>query len=351
MVNLSGNDRQALITLLTSITELGTQRGRMRILENVGLAQLEPMIDLSGAPYLAVSEMVSYLERYGRITYDNEALGVLLNGVKPLVGLEQQRFLDALLQRYSMMTPVANAPQPTAWHGRETDESLLEKVFGENTLRPIAFLAQGLQVARSVAYIGVRDGAAMWSGTGFLISRDLLVTNNHVLSSADLLPDTVVRFNYEEDFDGSAQVVSEFRSKNDGIFHTDKALDVTIVQLNDNPGERWGWIPPHVGRVARGDRVNIIQHPGGLPKQVAMQNNFVEYADADIVQYITATQRGSSGSPVFDDAWRLVGLHHAGGYMQEPGSSRRYFRNEGIRFGRILAALPAELQDHLLATA
>jgi V8-like Glu-specific endopeptidase len=263
------------------------------------------------------------------------------------VGLEQQRSLDEILQRYGMMTPIANTPQPAAWHGRETDESLLEKVFGENTLRPIAFLAQGLQVARSVAYIGVRNGAETWSGTGFLISRDVFVTNHHVLPSAELLSDTVVRFNYEEDFAGAAQPVSEFRPKPNGIFHTDKALDCAILQLDGNPGTTWGFISPQAGQVSRGDRVNIIQHPGGLPKQVAMQNNFVEYTDADVVQYITATQRGSSGSPVFDDAWRLIGLHHAGGYMQEPGSSHRYFRNEGIRFGRILAALPAELKAYL----
>jgi len=347
MINLSTKDRQDLIAILVMIPELGTPNGRRRILENAGLAQLEPMIDLSGPAYLAVSEMISYTARYGRITYDNEALGVLLNGLKPLVGLEQQQFLDQLLQRYEMMTPIANSPQPAQWHGHETDESLLERVFGENTLRPIAFLAQGLQVARSVAFIGVRDGTKTWSGTGFLISRDFLMTNHHVLPSAELLPHTIVRFNYEEDFTGAAQPVSEFRPKSNALFHANKALDVAVVQLDGAPGEAWGWIASEPGRVTSGERVNIIQHPSGLPKQVAMQNNFVQHIDEEIVQYITATQRGSSGSPVFDDAWRLVALHHAGGYMQEPGSGRRYFRNEGIRFGRILADFPDAIRDAL----
>ncbi|UCC51905.1 MAG: hypothetical protein JSV68_22830, partial [Anaerolineaceae bacterium] len=224
MVNLSVEDRQALIALLVATPELGTQNGRSRILENVGLGQLEPMMDLSGSTYLAVSEMVSYTARYGYITYDNEALGVLLNGLKPLVGVEQQQYFDELLRRYGMMTPIANAPQPAEWHGHETDESLLEKVFGENTLRPIAFLAQGLKVARSVAYVGVRDGAETWSGTGFLIGRDMLMTNHHVLPSAELLPYTVVRFNYQEDFNGAAQAVSEFRPISNALFHTNKAL-------------------------------------------------------------------------------------------------------------------------------
>lgn len=54
---------------------------------------------------------------------------------------------------------------------------------------------------------------------------------------------------------------------------------------------------------------------------------------------------GSSGSPVLNDAWEVVALHHAGGDISEPTTQRRYFRNEGILINKILANLPPELQE------
>lgn len=57
------------------------------------------------------------------------------------------------------------------------------------------------------------------------------------------------------------------------------------------------------------------------------------------MQYLTDTMPGSSGSPVFDKDWRLVALHHSGGWILEPGSKSRYFRNEGIHIERVLDVL------------
>jgi V8-like Glu-specific endopeptidase len=45
---------------------------------------------------------------------------------------------------------------------------------------------------------------------------------------------------------------------------------------------------------------------------------------------------GSSGSPVLDEALNVVGIHHAGGQLREPATSRRYLRNEGVRMMAIL---------------
>jgi V8-like Glu-specific endopeptidase len=93
--------------------------------------------------------------------------------------------------------------------------------------------------------------------------------------------------------------------------------------------------------VAAGDRVNIIQHPGGGPKQLAFFHNVVAFADDSRIQYLTDTLPGSSGSPVFDKDWRLVGLHHSGGWLPEPGSKQTYYRNEGININVVLKGLEA----------
>jgi endonuclease G, mitochondrial len=61
-----------------------------------------------------------------------------------------------------------------------------------------------------------------------------------------------------------------------------------------------------------GEHVNIIQHPNGEPKQLALrENQTVDLLD-DFLHYQTDTAPGSSGSPVFNDQWEIVALHHSG---------------------------------------
>jgi len=347
MINLSIEDRQQLIALLKDLPELATVEARRQMLEVAGLGKLGANINLEGAQFIVVSSIVNYLSNFGRLTYDNESLGIFLNTMKGVTGIQQQQFLDKLLTRYGMMTPIAALPDIGQWQGQETPANIFEKIIGENTLRPIAFLEQGLKVARSVAYIGVRTSEESWSGTGFLIAPDLMLTNNHVIPNSDVLINTLFRFNYEENFSGEAQTPREYRAKSNGIFHTDKDLDYTIVELEGEPGTEWGYLPLSAKDIRRNSRVNIIQHPMGRPKEISFQNNFVEYVGGNIVQYITSTLPGSSGSPVLNDVWEVVALHHAGGNMPEPTTQRRYFRNEGIWIGSILANLPSEFKDLL----
>jgi len=353
MMNLKNEDRQQLIALLKDIPELSNERSRRQFLTEAGLTPLLPRLDLSGTPFVAISEIITNLLSYGRLSYDREALGVFLNALKTfnIFGVQQQQFVDRLLTDYEMMTPIATLPPIDQWQGRETPTDIFEKIIGESTLRPIAFLQQGINVARSVAYIGVRSPQGSWSGSGFLIGADLLLTNHHVLPRADLLPHTIFRFNYEENFQGEAQQPEEYRAQVDGIFQTNSALDYTVVQLVGEPGTQWGWLSLVETTIRRRERVNIIQHPLGQPKQISLQNNFVEYLGGDVVQYVTSTLNGSSGSPVFNDRWDVVALHHAGGNILEPTTQRRYFRNEGILVSRILADLPPELAERIRSGA
>lgn len=345
VVNLEDSDRAQLITVLQDIPELATERGRQLMLEMIrsNLKDKISHIDVSGSTFLAVSEIVRYLSQVGYLTYDNEPLGVFLNTLKGVTGIQQQEFIDQLLNKYDMMLPIANSPKLGQWRGLETPVSVQEKIIGENTLRPIAFLAEGLKVARSVVYIGVRIG----SGTGFMVTPNLVLTNNHVLADAEVVKSTLFRFNYEENFQGEAQQVSEYRAKAGGIFYTNKELDYTLVEIEGEPGNEWGYLPLAARDVKRNQRVSIIQHPMGRPKQISMQNNFVEYVDKNVVQYVTSTLPGSSGYPVFNDNWEVVSLHHSGGKIPEPETGKRYYRNEGIWIGSILKDLPEELRKLL----
>ncbi|BAZ32655.1 hypothetical protein NIES4074_51610 [Cylindrospermum sp. NIES-4074] len=350
MVNLSTEDRQGLIDLLKDLPELATQESRREMLEYAGLKKLIPQINVSGSPFIANSSIISYLENYGYLTYERQALGQFLNSIKRVgVGKQQEVFLDRILTEYNLMTPIVSLPTVDKWQGVETPTNIFEKIIGENTLRPIAFLEQGLKVARSVAYIKVVDSSESWAGTGFLIAPDLILTNHHVIPSADLLKGALFRFNYQENFQGEAQQPREYRANVNGIFHANEELDYAVIQLEAEAGKEWGWLNLQPRNIKKDARVNIIQHPGGQPKQISFQNNFVQYVGGNVVQYVTSTLGGSSGSPVLNDGWEVVALHHAGGDIAEPTTQRKYYRNEGILVSSILDDLPTDIKNILSA--
>lgn len=349
MVNLEREDRQKLILMLQVQTVMQDAESRRAILDLAGLQKVMPLLQISGASFVATSNIVNGLAEYGRISYENEALGLFLNAIKFQVGIEQQALIDEQLLKYKMMEPVAPTPGVSEWKAPDTDATVLEKVFGENTLRPIAFLERGLEVARSVAFIRVRLPALAkaWTGTGFMLTPHLCMTNQHVVEEANQLAGVDLFFNYQQDFAGHDLEMKRYLAKPDGLFHANKALDYALFEVVGEPGVEWGHLPLGQSGITKGQRVNIIQHPGGQPKQISMQNNLVEYVGGNVLQYVTSTMLGSSGSPVFNDDWNVVGLHHAGGDLVEPTTGRTYNRNEGILMVKVLEDLPVDIRREI----
>lgn len=213
-----------------------------------------------------------------------------------------------------------------------------EQLVGDNNLRSVSFIREGARLAGAVAQVVVPSGVA----TGFLIGHEVLITNNHVLPSPEVARTARAKFNYEVDIRGNLLPTSDYACRPDELFATNKRLDYTVVAVEGSPGRVWGIVPLRPGTGATvGDRVNIIQHPDGQPKQLAIVDNEVAYFGDVYLQYLTDTLPGSSGSPVFLDDWTLVGLHHSGGWIPEPASASTHFRNEGIRMSAIYADLHA----------
>ena len=232
------------------------------------------------------------------------------------------------------------------WKGPPTVDEGLEKIIGEQpTFLPISFLEVGLERARAVARVICPGGL----GTGFLTRNNLLVTNNHVISNWEEAREAQVQFNYQETPKGLATQVAEFKLEPKDGFATSPMKggdDWTVVRIKGNPNGDWGELSLEDLDVKVNDYVNIIQHPGGLPKQIALYHNIVTHVGSDRIQYLTDTLPGSSGSPVFDSQWRIVALHHSGGYLTEPGSNRKrvFFRNEGIHVKAIVRGLAKNKQ-------
>ncbi|HEY6058125.1 MAG TPA: trypsin-like peptidase domain-containing protein [Candidatus Limnocylindrales bacterium] len=235
--------------------------------------------------------------------------------------------------------PVLEGPEPREWFGPKAAPQL-EKLMGPtSSLVPISYLELGLIKARSVVKVRRADSQ---SGSGFLTADNVLVTNHHVLPDAATARGAVALFNYQASVSGLAVEPDERSLMPDEFFRTSPEDDWAAVRVAGSPNVAWGALDLPAPNVNVGDRVNIIQHPNGEPKQISFFSNVVVFVGGGRVQYLTDTEPGSSGSPVFDRAWNVVALHHSGGWLTEPGAkaaTKEYYRNEGILIDVVKAGI------------
>ena len=117
-----------------------------------------------------------------------------------------------------------------------------------------------------------------------------------------------------------------------------------LYKLSRKAGLRWGslQLPASGIAYASTQHVNVIQHPRGRRKEVAVQHNHIDEIYLNAIRYTTDTEPGSSGSPVFNNAWDLVVIHHAGGEFNS--STTQWVNNEGMRLDKIVIDLRNQFQ-------
>ncbi len=258
--------------------------------------------------------------------------GFTLPGVQRLGNAEFERLVYTRAR--AVMGDKVEMPE-TRRERKELERDIsdfFEKVHKEANFLPSSFLEKGVARAHSVCRIVAPGGF----GSGFLIaSRDFLMTNNHVLPTAEVADGSTAQFDYDEDDE-------EFRVEldPDRLFLTNKELDYTIVALKPHT------LPDYIGAiellrnpatVTREERVNVIQHPQARRKEISLHDNKVTYVYDRVIHYTTDTEPGSSGSPVFNNDWQLVALHHAGWSEEDGGAT-----NEGVRISAIVEDLTGD---------
>ena len=236
----------------------------------------------------------------------------------------------------------------------------LERVFGVDAYKRIRWLKMGLDRCEAVGLVGRRDGTGV--GTGFVIwgkslSESLdedwyFLTNSHVITDDDevirnssawrkpLRPrEAFITFELLFDPNNPEYSVGELVWTS-----PPNELDATLVRLKGTFGrdrDKQFAITRELPAPEDKKRIYIAGHPSGGGLTISLHDNHLLDYNERLMQYRTPTDPGSSGSPVFNDQWELVGLHHAGS-SEKPSLANPavlHEANEGIRISAIIDAI------------
>ncbi len=181
--------------------------------------------------------------------------------------------------------------------------------------------------------------------TAWLVSNDLVITNNHCINSAAQAVGARVAFNYVDGVSWASRVWYDCST----FVRTWAAYDMTVLRcspLNGSlPGQVHGFLNISTWNLRNNDSIYVIHQncdyytsPGCDPTRKyspgkVLNSNYSTY-DAS---YDADTLGGSSGSPVlFGYNHEVVALHHVG-YNRD--SNGRGTHNSGVKASYLRAAL------------
>ncbi|WP_020105202.1 DNA/RNA non-specific endonuclease [Nocardia sp. 348MFTsu5.1] len=249
---------------------------------------------------------------------------------------------------------LATTPEPTIAMGIDRAATALavqgadlERIINAADFLAVRYLDDGVSASRSIGRVNidVSSGQAHGFGTGFLVAPSLLLTNHHVLPDAETARTSQIEFNYQDGPGGAPLSDTKFRFAPDRFFLADRQRDFALVAVDAPLSELapfgYNRLTAAQGTVIIGEYVTIVQHPGGRKKQIVLRENKLIDIPEGFVHYSADTEPGSSGSPVFNDQWEVVALHHASVPVAEDVQAGGYL-NEGIRISSILAHLRSQ---------
>lgn len=241
------------------------------------------------------------------------------------------------------------APGPTGMEQR------LQAIIDGVDLLPCSFIHGARRSISAVARIAVprvRGGLSLagdGGGTGWLLAPDLMVTALHVLEAREPGDPELRREDRDAQVAG-AEIHLDLDDSLEGghrltarrLEAWDRRLDVAVLRLAEPVSGRE--LPPlHTARIEIFDstllHLNIVQHPAGKEKRIAIRENIALSANEHEIRYTTDTDRGSSGSPVFDDHWRVVALHRSARNLED------HAFNVGVQMSAVRSWLEAHHRD------
>ena len=263
---------------------------------------------------------------------------------------------SALLKREGGQVDLGAATLQRAATLIDTVLPSLEAVLGDTRFVPLRWYRTGLQRCAGVARIETPWGQGF--GTGFLVRGEdlhpslagevMLITNAHVISNDPAVqrgrPPATPPERARVRFEGRDDTATTYAIKDVVWTSPPTALDATVLRMETaltcDPPYPLAISPPQTTQ----DRVYVIGYPQGGPLSISIQDNRVVDVKEPMLRYRAPTEPGSSGSPVFNQDWELVALHHAGSKQLRALSGEGVQEaNEGIWISAIVRALGEHL--------
>jgi endonuclease G, mitochondrial len=265
-----------------------------------------------------VAELIDFAESEGRLV-ELVSAAIQRNPGNPKLRLFVESF--GLLPSEPKSIPALPCGPKFEWRGPIEQLELQSFRRPKPEIWDMAFLSRGVDQAASVCRIEV-EGQTKAIGTGFLISQDLLLTNYHVLKDGiEADPANVAKFRLSfgrmTSATGTETTGQTFQLADNPIVHSSPTdeLDYVLLRVEQAILESNTIHPVSYVQTSPlpGSGIHVLQHPDGDAMKVVFGTNGVTgvYQQNGLIQYISQTSTGSSGSPCFNDDWQLVALHHA----------------------------------------
>ncbi|NJM17551.1 MAG: trypsin-like peptidase domain-containing protein [Richelia sp. RM2_1_2] len=262
-------------------------------------------------------------------------------------------FYETLFQTRFITHPIITAKDvgpDINWLGSTIEEIQLQSFWQpQPDWYDVGFLKRAIAQAGSVCRLEIPTQNI--KATGVLIAPRLVLTNYHVLKlheSDDIQANALNAilhfgcFTAEDGMETEGQSFSLDKEKPILHFSPTQKLDYVLLQLDSNilgakevkPAQ---WQTNNSLIAKQG--INLLQHPSGDSMKLSISCDGIAnvFLDKGLIQYVNKTVRGSSGSPCFDENWKLVALHHA---ERTKGLS-------SIREGILFSAIYPEIQSFL----
>lgn len=273
--------------------------------------------------------------------HQKESLQIALQNLIVALG---DSYHEAVPESTSQPSTPPSQPAPTngqifTWHGPTTKDVLERRWSNRSRYRQANLLERMQQVVKATGRVEYAAGGSI--GTGFMVGPDLLLTNHHVLPANTDLSRRRVRFGYRLNQDELEEHGTTYSFQEILAHSPSTELDFTLVRLTEAAGAKptIGYVTLDDREIKEDDTLDIVQHSGGRPLEIAFSSDPVVYIAPEHrrVQYLTTTEGGSSGSPVCNQHGFVVAIHHSAephpSLPKELGDIRG---NEGIPIKAIL---------------
>ena len=188
-------------------------------------------------------------------------------------------------------------------------------IVGSLDWKEITSLSITSQIRQHSAPVGDVNLPAMGSRcTGFLISKDVFMTNHHCIPSASYANGVTVIFNHLSNIPKRSQKKYDCST----FIGNDKKLDFALLKCAGDPGEKYSFVNLSEEPAQKNDSIYIVQQNCDYysVRGCDFSKKYSKGSITDVKNEYTHngdTLGGSSGSPVFSVTTNeVIGIHHAG---------------------------------------